>query len=135
MWDQILTGLEENKCAVTLMSVDFSKAFNRMQHQACLNSLARRGASNQSIRMVYSFLKGRTMLVKNGFKYSEERKVTGGSPQGTKLGNLLFCLTVEGIHEQWNINQEIERPMSPVQNVNAELRLPSCSSPNPSSKD
>ena len=49
MWDEILNGLEEQKTAITLMSVDFSKAFNRMQHQACLKSLARRGASNQSI--------------------------------------------------------------------------------------
>ena len=102
MWNEIMLGLDEEKSAVNLMSVDFSKAFNRLQHQACLSALARRGASNQSLKMVFNFLHERTMVVKNGFKESKERKVTGGSPQGTKFGNLLFCLTVEGIHEVWN---------------------------------
>ena len=101
MWDEILTGLEEEKTAVNLMAVDFSKAFNRLEHQACLKALARRGASNQTLRMVFNFLKGRTMVVRNGFRESTVRSVNGGSPQGTKLGNVLFCLTVEGIHEDW----------------------------------
>ena len=30
----------------------------------------------------------------------------------TKLGNLLFCLTVEGIHEKNFMDMEIERPLS-----------------------
>ena len=44
MWDEIMNGLEQDKAAVNLMAVDFSKAFNRLDHRACLNSpLARRG--------------------------------------------------------------------------------------------
>ena len=114
MWNEIMLGLEEKKSAITIMSVDFSKAFNRLQHQACLLALARRGASNQSIRMVYLFLKGRKMVVKNGFKMSAQRRVTGGSPQGTKLGNLLFCLTAEGIHEDWTVRNQLPAELSPI---------------------
>ena len=44
MWQYILEGLEEDSAAVTLMSVDFSKAFNRMSHKACLIALAKKAA-------------------------------------------------------------------------------------------
>ena len=88
MWNEVMEGLEEEKSAVSIMSIDFSKAFNRLEHQACLKALARRGASNQTLRMIYNFLHNRTMVIKNGFKLSTERDVTGGSPQGTKLGNV-----------------------------------------------
>ena len=30
---------------------------------------------------------------------STERGIKGGAPQGTELGNILFCLTVEDIEE------------------------------------
>ena len=77
------------------------------------------------IRMIYHFLDSRTMVIRNGFTESTERTVTGGSPQGTKLGNVLFCLTVEGIHEKWNNNQ-IERPISPIaENTRVQLEIDS----------
>ena len=56
MWNSILEGLEGESTAITLMSVDFSKAFNWMSHQHCLKALARFGCSNQSLQMVFSFL-------------------------------------------------------------------------------
>ena len=87
MRNHILTGLDEEESAVTLMAVDFSKAFNRMSHQHCLAALARKGCPTETIKMVYSFLQGRVMY---GYEMSRPRGVNGGSPQGTKLGNLLF---------------------------------------------
>ena len=53
-------------------------------------------------------------MVRNGFKESSVRHVTGGSPQGTKLGNVLFCLTVEGIHEKWNEDAIPTAPSTPI---------------------
>ena len=91
MWDKILVGLEENQSAATLMSVDFSKAFNRMKHQECLGAIARKGGSTQTILMIYHFLKGRQMHIRDGQLLSTSRNMTGGAPQGTKLGNFLFC--------------------------------------------
>ena len=52
---------------------------------------------NSDINAVYSFLKGRKMFIKDGFNLSKSREIKGGSPQGTKLGNILFCITVEDI--------------------------------------
>ena len=85
MWQNLLLGLEEEASAVSLMAIDFSKAFNRMSHQACLSSLAKKNCSNQTLRFIYHFLEGRRMHVKLGNKLSQVRSVRGGSPQGTKL--------------------------------------------------
>ena len=68
-----------------------------MDHKACVYALAEKGASNQSIKMVSAFLQNRTMQIKSGAKLSKERKMNGGSPQGTKLGGFLFCITVDDI--------------------------------------
>ena len=37
------------------------------------------------------------MHIKNGFSLSSSRQMSGGSPQGTKLGNILFCVTLESL--------------------------------------
>ena len=96
-WNNILETVDERGKAVSLMSVDFSKAFNRLDHNACLKKLAEKSASNQTISLVASFLHERTMCVRSGNLMSGIRSVRGGSPQGTKLGNLLFCLAIDDI--------------------------------------
>ena len=60
----ILQCLEDGQSAVSLLAVDFSKAFNRMSHRVCLDELALRGASTESIRMVATFLDKRLMRLK-----------------------------------------------------------------------
>ena len=52
---RILECLEDGSSAVSLHAVDFSKAFNRMSHRVCLEELARRGASTDSLRMMAAF--------------------------------------------------------------------------------
>ena len=99
-WDFILKNLEYPDSAVSLLSVDFSKAFNRMGHQACLRALSDAGASTDSLQMVFAFLSGRRMRFKVGQTYSSERPVNGGSPQGTKLGNFLFIVTINQIEDK-----------------------------------
>ena len=63
-------------------------------------ALAEKGCSNLSLKLVYSFLRSRKMCIKNGNDYSNTRSVKGGSPQGTKLGNFLFCTTLDNIEDQ-----------------------------------
>ena len=77
------------------MSVDFEKAFNRMDHNACLDSLTRLGASEADTELVACFLRQRTMSIKVGSEFSQPRTVPGGSPQGSILGNFLFCATTD----------------------------------------
>ena len=98
-YHHIMTALEDNKNAVSLVSVDFSKAFNRMDHGLCLKSFAYKGASQEAMTMIAAFLYNRTMRVKVGTAFSTPRSVNGGSPQGTKLGNFLFTMTIDCIEQ------------------------------------
>ena len=82
-WHNIFLSLEDNRAATTLMSTDFSKAFNRMDHATCVKALAKKGASTQTIQMVAAFLNQRCMRVKVGSDFSEKIVLRGGSPQGT----------------------------------------------------
>ena len=100
MMDKLLRNLEDPSQVVALMSVDFSKAFNRVNHYICLDSLASAGASSDSLSMIAAFLRGRLMRFKVNNTYSSTREVHGGSPQGTKLGIFLFIVTIDRIEEK-----------------------------------
>lgn len=48
MWDTILNDLDKGSGASCLISLDFEKAFNRLNHDACIKSLRDHGASEMS---------------------------------------------------------------------------------------
>ena len=41
--DKITSVMEDNRLAAVLSAIDFSKAFNRLQHNKCLQAFAKRG--------------------------------------------------------------------------------------------
>ena len=132
VWNNVLEELEDSSKAVALMSLDFSKAFNRLSHIACMEKLALKAASNQSIGMVFSFLFDRKMVVRVGEKMSSVRSVLGGSPQGTKLGNILFCLCVDDIvHGEVAATVASERVSSPESAIPIEYMPDDSINPNP----
>ena len=131
-WHEIITGLEEKESAASLVSVDFSKAFNRMEHLACLSALRDHQVPEFLINIVQSFLFDRKMRVHvDGFK-SALMPAPGGAPQGSVLGSFLFCVTTEklsypssitnitpelhenGIDASFHSNPSSETHMSPI---------------------
>ena len=94
-WNEILSALEDPRASSSLMAIDFQKAFNRMCHHQCLTALRNLGAQEIHIELVKAFLTGRTMQVKVGNVLSLPKTVPGGSPQGSILGNFLFCCTTD----------------------------------------
>ena len=111
-WQEILECLEgSDGGAAALTSIDFAKAFNRMSHQACLQSLGDHGATGPTISLVSAFLHRRTMSVRVGSTYSEPRPINGGSPQGSILGNYLFCLTTDKLGEK-DDDEETQEPQA-----------------------
>ena len=98
-WDRILRALEDGRAAATLASIDFEKAFNRVDHAECLNAARELGADDDTLGMIRAFLTGRTMSVRVNGVYSLPKMVNGGSPQGSILGNLLFCIIINRLNE------------------------------------
>ena len=108
------SALEDPNAAANLMSIDFEKAFNRMSHPHCLNALERLNADKKDIDLVQAFLYGRTMRVKIGSVLSTPRTVPGGSPQGSILGNFLFCVATNELSEEEQGGEEESEDLSVV---------------------
>ena len=96
-WNTILTDLDEHGSASNIVSLDFEKAFNRLDHSACIAALEAKGVSQTTLTLVSSFLEDRTMQVRINDTMSVPRAVHGGSPQGSILGSLLFTLTTDDL--------------------------------------
>ena len=102
IWDQITDHLEDPRAAPILTSIDYSKAFNRLEHMACLRAFADKGASNQLLRLLASFLSGRKMTVRVEGKTSELRNVNAGAPQGSVLGTYIFDIGTDKLEENFS---------------------------------
>ena len=94
-WESVMVALEEEGSAANLVSIDFEKAFNRVDHNECIKALLAHGASETSVNWTAAFLHGRRMSVRLRKTLSQPRPVPGGSPQGSILGNFLFCITTD----------------------------------------
>ena len=94
-----LNAIEDNRAAVVLSTVDFSKAFNRLQHRSCLETFVKRGASSETLQLLTTFLFERKMTVKVEKEWSEPRCVNAGAPQGSVLGCYLFNIGVDDLEE------------------------------------
>ena len=96
LYDTVLRPMEDGDPSV-ILGIDYEKAFNRMNHRECLVQLRKLGASDPSLALVRSFLTGRTMRVKTPGGLSRPKLLRGGSPQGSILGCLLYCITTQQI--------------------------------------
>ena len=74
--------------------MDFSKAFNRIDHNTIVTILSDLNVPTCAIRLVISYLSGRKMCVRYGGAESNEQCIPGGGPQGGLLTVLLFDLQV-----------------------------------------
>ena len=82
LFQLILEALEDPRAASVITSIDYSKAFNRLDFGHCLRALANKGALTEIIAIISSFLTSRTMSVKVGQELSNPRIVLGESFRG-----------------------------------------------------
>ena len=86
-----------DQTAVLACMVDFSKAFNRQNHNLLVIKLSNMGVPGWLLRIVIAFLSDRRMQVRYKGKFSTVKSLPGGGPQGTLLGLLLFIILINDV--------------------------------------
>jgi hypothetical protein len=106
----------KNPQAVLAMMVDFSKAFNRQNHNILVRVLSDLGVPAWLMRLVASFLTERELILRYKGCKSSRKSLPGGSPQGTRLGMFLFLILInfagfDTSEVSTNLGQQITKPL------------------------
>ena len=98
MLDEIRHAVDQRMVTISIF-FDFSKAFDRVQHEHLLVKLKNKGFSCSALRWMASYLSGRTQAVYDRFENitSSQVQIRSGVPQGSVLSPLLFTLYVSDI--------------------------------------
>jgi len=88
-----------NHVHVLATFVDFSKAFDTLNHIKLLEMLENCGVRGIVLRWFEDYLKDRKFVVKVGESFSDEYPISRGVPQGSVLGPKLYALYVSDISQ------------------------------------
>ena len=86
--------------AVLAVMIDFSKAFNRINHNIIVTILSEMGVPGWLLNIVIGFLTERELLVRFKGKQSNRKAMPGGGPQGTRLGLFIFLILINAAGHQ-----------------------------------
>ena len=118
-----------------------SKAFNRIDHNLVIQDLYDMKCPNWLLKIIFSFLTKRTLVLKYKGKYASPKELDAGAPAGTLLGVIIFIvkfnsallrpplknpmtLKSEGIKAKYmdDISTAVSVPLDPKVIVNSNFR-------------
>ena len=132
--DDILDCIDDSEVSLLIL-LDFSKAFDTVNHKLLLEKLNILGFTQNSKDWISSYLTDRFQRVKCNNDYSSWVKILNGVPQGSIFGPLLFTILVSDMrqyitsfsyHEyaddlQLHKNTKIERVNETILEANTDL--------------
>ena len=80
----------DNKSFEESVLMDLSKEFDTINHDLLFAKLHTYGFSNDSLKLLYSYLNNRWYRTKINHKFSSWKELSQGVPQGSVLESLLF---------------------------------------------
>lgn len=89
--DNIMQANDLGKITV-LTLIDFSKAFDTINHEVLLSILHFIGLSDEAVKFFANYLSNRSQSVKINNKLSQFLNVSSGTPQGSILSPLLYAI-------------------------------------------
>ena len=89
LMDKLISSLE-NKEFVIGIFLDFSKAFDTVDHDILLCKLSHYGIRGNALKWIESYLSNRKQFVTYNGVSSASKAIVCGVPQGSVLGHLLF---------------------------------------------
>ena len=109
--------------------LDFSKAFDKVNHLKLLYKLQVHGVQGKTLGWIESFLVGRSQTVVLDGESSDELPVLSGVPRGSVLGPILFLLYIndlpENVQSQVRLFADVTAVYLTVQGLNDTERLQS----------
>jgi len=94
--DRVVTAMENGDFILGIF-LDFSKAFDTINHEILLSKLWHYGIRGKSHDWVTSYLSGRKQYVTYNGSQSSQMDINCGVPQGSILGPLLFLVYVNDL--------------------------------------